>query len=637
MIALATALFILAAPPATPTPAPGGLVLDAPPAPPAGATPAPADAATPAPTPPPAPAPTPDVLRGAIVVVGEDPAEAGGLQREIERRLPGAVPGLTLRYASDVAARIAIPQPAAIPPPIDAAVAAQLNQAIGAYYQAEFVRALDLFAKVQGAYQSAGAPVSKRTEVYLWRVAVFLKLNDSVQARSEALAALALNPELRVDPRSEIPPSVQQELDRVRASASYKLVTVLVNGLPPTASLTIDGRSVPSRFKVLAGKHVLVASSQRRRAVVREFETQDDIALTVSLPLSLDAASDAAVGALVWADEGAGGGATPAEPPAIEAMAGQLEADWVVFAAIRGGQARAVVRRSSDGSILRTEIVALADAAEALTRAAGEHIAEALEEKTEDPRVGTPWVDDGGWTVSTVGTLVASAWMREISGGESFQTFLGGAGPELRVEATKGRFLAVGAGSWISYDASAVEVKLPDGSRTSTTGGSTAKVLVGAGWRGFGEDGDRFRALFALDVENHGASDPTNGGAPLNLLTGYTRAAAELRAGIRLRAPGLPAWRLELDAGVAPYAYFVEDPDGASGDRPVSGPAYLWGAGLESAPTASSRWGLRAAYRGEMRSVRFLGTSSAAVSPPMRDAVLSEMFHTVSFAVTRRF
>jgi hypothetical protein len=38
-----------------------------------------------------------------------------------------------------------------------------------------------------------------------------------------------------------------------------------------------------------------------------------------------------------------------------------------------------------------------------------------------------------------------------------------------------------------------------------------------------------------------------------------------------------------------------------------------------------------------MRSVRFKGRGDAAVSPPLRDATVSEMYHGLALSVTRRF
>jgi len=601
----------------TPYPAITPSVMDAP-------RPTPAAAA-------PTPVPTPSVKRAAVVVVGADPSAVGDLQRDLEKRLAAAVPGLAVRITGDVAMRIGAPRAPATPVPTpDPGTAALMEQAIGAYYEAQYVRALDLFAKAQGQNDSNDAPLSRKTEVFLWRVAVFLGLNDVTQAQQEALAALALNPELKVAATSELPPSVSQELDKVRASASFKLVTVLVNGLPPTASLTIDGRSVPSRFKVLAGKHRLVASSNGRREVVREFEAVADTAITVSLPPALAPEAEAAVLAFVQAES------TGAEPPEITALAQKLDADWVIFAGANGTDVRAVLRRSVNGVLTRGGPFPAPEASASLASTFSKTIASAKNVKTADPNGGLTF-DDGVWNIQTRGTLVASGWLRSVSGGEEFQTFFGGAGPEVRVEAAKGRMLLVGAGSWVSYDGSSVEVKLPDGSKTSATGGSTARVVLGGGWRGGGQDGGRFRALASLDLENHSNTDPANRGAELNLMTGYTRAALDVRGGFRMGAPGMPSWLLDLELGVSPYAYFAEDPAGATGDSPSSGPAYLWSAALESAPSAASRWGYRLSYAGEMRSVTFKGQSEAAVNPPMRDATLSEMYHALSLSLTRRF
>lgn len=570
-----------------------------------------------------APAPTP--VRAAVLVVGEDPYEAGSLQRELERRLGPAVPGLAVRVASDVARRTGAPRPAPTPAVIDPAAALHMEEAIGAYYEAQFLKALDLFAKVQALYESSDAPVSKKTQVLLWRTAVFLGLNDLVQAQTEALAALSLNPELAVDPKSEVPPSVQQQLDAARRSASFKLVTVLVNGLPPTASVTIDGRSVPSRFKVLAGKHRLVVSSNGRRDVVRAFEATSDTAITMSLPISLAPANESAAQSLAW---------DGTDSPAFAALAEALDAEWIVVASIRGGEARASLRRSSTGTVNRSTTMPAAEAAVKIVQELAPLVIAGMQEQPKGPK--TFVVDDGTWLVQTHASVVAAGWLRSISGGEKLETFFGGAGPELRADASKGHFLATGALSYLSYDASSVEVTLPDGSKSSATGGATIRARAGAGWRGLGDDGGRFRVVAGIAAESHSTKDVAAGSAELNLLTGYTRAALDLRGGARLGAPGLPSFLLDLEAGVQPYAYFAEDPDGASGEDPASALAFTWGAALESAPSAS-RWGLRFAYAGEMRSTKFAGASKAAVNPPMRDAQLDEMFHSFTISVARRF
>lgn len=570
-------------------------------------------------------APTP--VRAAVIVVGEDAGDTGNLQRELERRFAAAVPGLSVRVASDVSQRVGAPRPAATPAIIDPAAATHLEQAIGAYYDAQFLKALDLFAKVQALYESSGAPVTKKTDVLLWRTAVFLGLNDLVQAQSEALAALGLNPELAVDPKSEVPPSVQQQLDAARRSASFKLVTVLVNGLPPTATVTVDGRSVPSRFKVMAGKHKLIVSSPGRREVVREFEVAADTAITVSLPIALPAEAEPAVSAFAWEGTDASG--------AVAALARKLDAEWVVVASIRGTEARAALRRASTGTLELTTAVPASEAAVKLTQELAPRISAGM---TEKPKASHSFVvDDGSLRVETHASVVAAGWLRAISGGDSLETFFGGAGPELRADVSKGRFLATGAVSYVSYDASSIEVKLPDGSKETATGGAAIRARAAAGWRGFGEDGGRFRALAGFALDSYSAQDVAAGSAELNLLTGYTRAALDLRGGARLGAPGLPSWRLDLEAGVQPWALFTEEPEGASGEDPASALALTWGAALESAPSATSRWGLRAAYAGEMRQTQFSGTSNAAVNPPMRDAVLDEMFHSLTISVRRSF
>ena len=192
-----------------------------------------------------------------------------------------------------------------------------------------------------------------------------------------------------------------------------------------------------------------------------------------------------------------------------------------------------------------------------------------------------------------------------------------------------------GAASWVSYDSSKVDVKLPDGSRSTATGGATGRFLIGGGWRGLGPESELLRAVLALDVESHSSKDAANRGAKLNLLPSYTRAAVELRAGSRFVAPGLPSLRVDVELGLAPYAYYAETPEGASGDSPASGLGYLWSAALETA--ASRRWGYRLGYAGELRSVKFTGEADAAVSPPMRNAEVSEMVHALSLSLTRRF
>lgn len=587
------------------------------------------------PTPPP---------RAAAIAVGEDAALAGTLQRELDRRMAG-VPGVAVRGIGEIASRIG--EPSSEPAPVlDPAVATQatdlLDAAIDAYYQGQFVLALDRFAKLQALQEQNGAfPMSRRTQVLLWRIAVFLSLNDAAQADAQALAVLSLDPEARVDARSEIPPSVQQVLDGVRASGRLTLHTVLVNGLPPVAELSCDGRSVASRFKTVPGPHRLEAKSPGRRTVVRTFTVREDTSLTVSLP----AAPKGGMRPLLEAIAAAGTVQPEAEVSFAEIVAA-IDADWVVIADAgrEGGQAaRAAVWSRETNRIEKvSDPVPAGAAAEAALGAWAERsIAELLAARGKAKDRGGPVaVDETGWMFDVGAGLLAIGRHRVLSGsGNELETMFGGSGGRLRVDADALSAAFLLEVDYVSYAMSGLEVRMGDTVHRAD-GGSTLAARLGGAWKiplgGSLRNGPFLRIGNVVDFEQHAARDARfANGARMNLLPGYLRLTSELRVGGRMPVVRGAArnWMLDVEGGVAPAALFLEKPDGASGDAPRSAPSFSWRAGLVS----DGQWNVAAEYAGTMRSVRFRGESRIPVDPLVEDARIDESFHTFALRVGRRF
>ena len=629
-------------------------------------------------------APGDAVRRVGVIAVGADAAAAGELQRELELRL-AAAPRVTLRGGNDLApviGRSGLATAAAGPDAQKLRDGADLLQkASDAYYEDRAAFALDRLGALGALHERAGNfPVAEHVRLLLWRTAVFLALKDEPQAEAEALAALTLSPELKVD-LNEFRPSVKEMVDKVRGRG-LRMVTVVVNGLPAGATLRLDDRAVTPRFQAPTGKHRLVASAAGRRDVGRTFDAAGDLSIPMTLPIALDPSLDAALSGIVWR-----GQPSTQDVPLLAGLATRLGVDWLVVAATRSdpaSESRVVVLSPSGGPVFASPQLAIgAGTNAALATWTDSRLASELTGAAAAVAVATPSPVPTA-TPAPAGTPVAVAiatprprpaptaaphfpparrhaassegvvlgarggllWLdrtRTISGGgESFKTGFGGVGPRITADASRGMFFGELEAAFLSYGISTLDVKLPDGSKKTVGGGSSLVARLGGGWRhAFGRgdwDGSPLvRAGLGVVHESHSAEDVKDASnQSLKLLTSYDRNGLELRVDGRFPFPDV-SFRPAITGGLAvgPAIGFSESPKGATGTSPAAGPEFGAHLGVELAPL--ERLGVAFEILASMRDTKFKGTAQAPLSTAIRNATMSESFQGAALTARYRF
>lgn len=584
--------------------------------------------------------------RVGVIAVGEDAASAGELQRTIELRL-SASPKVQLAPASDLSAALP-PAPArAARPAVDAAIAKEaatlLQAATDAYYEDRAADALGKLGELAALQERTQAfPVSERVRLLLWRTAVFLALKDGAQAEAEALAALSLNPDVKVD-LNEFKPSVKDAVDRVR-TRGFRLVTVVVSGLPPGSTLELDDRAVTAPFKVSVGRHRLSARAPGRRDVVRTFDAAGDLSVPMYLPLATDAATDAALAALASSEN-----PSREQRSVADGLLAKAKLDWLIVAiAPPGAEPRAVAlaatgAQHASGAMTAGNLAAWTD--QRVTSTSSATVA-ATPRPARTPR--PPGPPPAAGKASTVAILADGgvAWTtrtRTLQGksGRPFETSFAGVGPRVAVDVSRGSPFAHAEAAWTTYGISTLDVTLPDGSGTQVTGGTTAQGRLLAGWRHAFGDREASPSVFAAlggSFETHAAKDvrdPATG--DLGLLTGYSRTAVELALGARypIAAPGSLRPSVHAALAVAPVSTWTEDPAGASGAKPATAPSFAWNLGVALSPV--ERLVVALDYSGAARSVAFDGAAQAPADPAIEDATITESFHSVGITAGYRF
>lgn len=584
--------------------------------------------------------------RVGVVVVGDDPGAAGELQRTIELRL-GANKKLELVGATELGAALppALARPAGtrpIDPALQKESAALLQEATDAYYQDRAAVALDRLAALQALQDRTQAfPVTERVRILLWRTAVFLALKDDTQAEAEALAALTLMPDAKVD-LNEFRPSVKDAVDRVRARG-LRTVTVVVSGLPAGGTLELDDRPVTAPFKTSAGKHRLSARAPGRRDVVRTFDASSDLSLSMFLPFATDAATDAMFVALASNPD-----PTKEQRQPADLVASKLKLDWIVIAA--SGGARAIVLSpkthhtspaSTPGNLaawIEERIVGGAAVAVATPIATPRAVAVATPRPVRPQGPKTPLVLAAG------GGLAWTTRSRSLEGkdGGGFETSFAGVGPRVTVDASFGSPFAHVEAAWINYGISTLDVTLPDGSSKSVSGGTTTIGRLHAGWRqSFGGRGEPDAApsvygALGGSFETHAANDVKDPAAgELGLLTSYSRTAIEVALGGRYPLGG--SLRPAISAGVivAPSSTWSETPADTSGTSPKPAVGFGWNLGVAATPVSNLYVAIE--YAGSTRSVAFSGTADAPVDPALTDPTITESFHSLGVTAGYRF
>lgn len=574
----------------------------------------------------------------AVVAVGEDALATGLLQRELERQVD-MVAGTSAVRAADAARILGLDAPpAAAPDPGERDRAESLlDEAINFYYQAQYVRSLDALSRLQALHEGMPAvPVSERIAVRLWRIAVFLGLKDQDQVVGEARAVLTIDPEYRIDPRSDVPPSVQAELDRVRATIA--VLTVLVSGLPPQAELTCDGRPVPSRFGTAVGRHTIAASAEGLRTVTRTFDATSDVSVTIALPLALPPETERGLRGLV-----ARGYPEPQDTEGLADLARRLGTEWILLASTEDEGSKAVLLHAK-GSFASAASEKFPDGTEGRARLARWTAQRtALSLLLASGRTPSIWprrtLRGGPSGVAVDVGVVVSRRVRTVSGGQEYRAVFGGAGPRLAATARRGALALGGSVELLDYEVglATFEVRFADGRRRVVGGGRTFRGDLEGSIIAGSEDGPSVRLAMVMEVEEHASRDVRYSATdtPTGMFPGHRRAAAgALVAG---EIPLGPWVRLDGSLSLRPYGVLVEDPRGSTGSSPRTGTALGGTVGASVRNASRPRWTVRFGYSGDRIETAYSGTGDAPLSPPFVNAKVEEDGHRLYLSVFRVF
>lgn len=563
------------------------------------------------------------VVRVGIVTLGADAASAGDTHAALERAVAG-VPGMTataIAGPSIVAAGIPVP---ATDPAKKKEADDILQTATDAFYDGRTAVALDKLGALTGLHDQGNLPLQDRVRLQLWKVTVFLALNDAVQAAAEAKAALVFSPDLVVD-ESEFRPSVTELVASVRR-AGLKMVTLTVGGLPETAILAIDGkRSLARAVRVPAGRHRVTSTAPGRRSVVVDVDVAADRALAMTLPLALSSEIEAKLAGMCWSEAGP----SSADASTLTGLGDGLDFLLVGISRSEPPSSRAVLIAFAPGAASAVSPLSATASAPAIL-ATWATTALRAPPKSRGVRTPPPRVASSGGVhpVLRAGVAVTQR-TRTLSSDSrsSIETVFTGAGPRLSAELSRGSFFGEGDARYADYSTSVADVRLPDGTSTTVNGGSTFGLGVWAGWAqriGAG----RLRAGAGFGVERHSAAevrDPAAG--DLGVLASYQRLSPAVRMDGRFPLAGVV---LMAGFDVEPMSAWTESPSKSTGTSPKAGLGLGWqaGAGL----TLGRRWQVDAVYAGSRRSVSFGGEAAVPVTPPFEDATIHESFHSIAIS-----
>lgn len=581
--------------------------------------------------------------RVAVVCIGDDPVTTGACQREVETRF--VAPKFALRDAPDLAASIASRTPPADPSdPSERRRAAEMLEAgAKAYYDDKLVDALDRLAAVQALHERAsGISTDERIKLLLWRTAVFLALGDRPKAEAEARGALILSPSLQVD-LSVFRPSVKSLVDEIRA-AGLPSATILFSGTPPGADVKIDGRPVTDRMQVPLGRHRLVARAPGFLEVERSIEVSGDASIPLAMPLFLDPHLEKLLVAI--AEKGvvsADGKRT------LDRVAEKARVDAVVLALVRTRATpadarvlvywRASLAPSSAGTPQATSVAAIADLAFARADATAPAAIAAMRKLPGAVAARTPAPppppsgERSRLALAARGDIAIVSRERAVDSedGAGFSSGFVGIGPRVAVDLSRGTLIGEVEGSFVSYSLSTLDVNLPDGGRSTVTGGSTVAARAGAGVRWPARESIALVGLAGIAWEAHRGDDIRDGGA-VGLFPSETRIAIDVRGAVHA---DVSRFTLVAGAGLSPWSQTSEAPSGTTGRDPSSAIAPSWQLGAHLEPRRG--WNAGLVYEGELRTTTYSGAADLPLDPPLTDVSVRQTLHTVVLTLRRSF
>ncbi len=529
-------------------------------------------------------------MRIGVVTSGADARAASDAQFAVELRL-GAMPDVTVRSAADVARAFPAPGAPASAEPVDAdarrRAEALLKEATDAYLDGKGAFALDRLGLLAALEDQRSVPAVDRVRARLWRAAVFSALKDDAHSDAEALAALALAPDLKVD-LTEFPPSVEEIVTRVRPR--LRTATVVLSGLPAGARVWIDERAVTSPFRAAFGTHRLFASAPGHRGVGRPIDVTGDLSVPLALPAELPGDIAAAIASV------SGGGTASAQDLAkLRDLARRIDADALIV--VDAGATPHAAGIGSGGDPIRA--VAMRDAADVATFA--ESAVPSLRKARPNAALSRTSM---GWQIATRGALVYDARTHDVGGVAARYS---GAGPALGLDVSRALWVGALDVSRVQYGLNKVRVFFRDGNSGESNGGVTTTArLAGAArpFRGGDPDGSWLQGELALNsILHEGKPVRDSAGIDTGFEPGFTILAPQAGVRGRLAFP-IHAGTIAAEAAAlfAPASLWSETPNGASGDSPRGGTGLAAALG---ARWTRGRLGIGASWRYERISAKF--------------------------------
>ena len=519
----------------------------------------------------------------AVIGIGEDVFKTGRLQQFLTQAAARVKTIKTLPPTS-IAARLDVREARPEPPwtaRASAEVARLLEASRAAYYRAQMDKAATLLGQATDLHTRYGPPpVHERVTLSLHYAAVAQARGDTGVSEQHARDALILAPARSVGD-DMFGGAFSQFLDDVRQDLPR--VTIEIEGLPPTATVQLDGRSEGASINLPAGQHELIIRAPGFRSGRVTIDARRDRKLRASLPLALPEKYYETLRTIFLKDR-----LTGTQAQALLELANLMQVDGIVLGNYSAAKQQAVIVwwRTAPRKGMRNINQGSAKAARDL----GAWAAEILE---PGPTKGLG-AAALGWRVRASGAAVMA--IRSLVT-EHLDLQLAGAGAQVAVEAGWQSWVAEAEAAFLTFRLSTIE--LPSASKNFVVnGGDTFDIriragyqLVGARWRA------RATAGYALQVLN--AQDVADRFGPLNLIPSYRISGLELATRGQFSLRKLTT---TVDLFVLPSRY--QDEAETLGE---SQKTFAWG-GSAQLTLATSEWlEVGATYSIQIRSSDFSG------------------------------
>ena len=555
--------------------------------------------------------------RVAIVAVGPDGELTGRLQETLETAIDDEK-----RTVLGAVAIGQILQTPSAPPQVNVSARRRwlrlMERATQAYFEDRMSDAQVDLSQADSLQQTGVVPVEDRVRLRLSEAAVYQAINNTSRARQSIHEALTLQPELRVS-LNDYPPSFVKIVDDVRRDLRF--IDVTVEGLPRGSRLEVDDRSSDSRFRVPAGRHVILATGEGLRTQRLVIDIDEPKALRIYPAVAL---SDSIAARLQRAAT-SGDDVNDDDLQLMSSMIDKLQVDTLVLGAVipAADSSVLVYKRGAKIQSFRVGSTRPADLRTVATQAA-----DALVTRTSILPPEAPW------EVTSGAALRLAYNQRNVTGdGDAgFSSGFFGGGANASLEARKALLLARADVSITTYEITPSKFNLPGGGQSRAGGGTSIFARAGVG--GTFETGSvQLAATLNPWIDSLSVEDLQGTSGPLGLLVGHFGFGLDF--GAHASVPAGPVV-VGGDVFLTVLGVYKENPTGVTGDNPSVALALSPRVTVAQASTSSTwRWYLTAERRA--LALRFEGSAIAPVAPPVDDAKVSESAVVVSFGFQRAF